>query len=316
MLTAEATSSGRCCDDATMAQLSSTSSPATRVRSFSIVAVVYLTAAIAAVFAGVAFRDRHPLTVALIADVVATVAIFTASMVLRNSSMYDTYWSVAPPAIAAWFVVAAETGTDGIRQALVVSGVAVWSIRLTTNWIRDWPGLAHEDWRYADMRAKSPLPWPVTSFFGVHLFPTIQVALGCLALWPALGSSSRSIGLLDVIAFVLMVGGAVLEYVADEQMRRFRRTKQPGEIMRRGLWSRSRHPNYLGELLFWIGVFAAGLGADPSWWWTVVGPVAMIAMFLGASIPMLDQRSLATRPGYDTVVRDLPALLPFRLRRR
>jgi steroid 5-alpha reductase family enzyme len=279
------------------------------------VVVVYLLAAMAAVVVGLVVRDRHPLTVALIADGAATLAIFAASMTIRNSSMYDTYWSVAPPAIAAWFVVVAEPGTSGTRQLVVMTGVIVWSVRLTTNWIRDWPGLAHEDWRYVDLRAKVGLPWPVTSLFGVHLFPTVQVALGCLALWPALGSASTAVGAFDVVALALMVGGAAIEYVADEQMRRFRRTKQPGEIMRRGLWSRCRHPNYLGEILFWVGVFVAGVSADVTWWWTVVGPVAMIAMFLGASIPMLDQRSVATRPGYDAVMAELPALLPFRLRR-
>jgi steroid 5-alpha reductase family enzyme len=198
---------------------------------------------------------------------------------------------------------------------LVLVGVGVWAIRLTSNWVRDWPGLGHEDWRYVDMRAQSPVPWPITSLVAVHLFPTLQVFVGCLALWPALGSSDRSLGVLDGLALAVMIGGAALEYVADEQMRRFRRTKQPGQIMRAGWWARCRHPNYLGEILFWCGVFLAGLAADASWWWTVVGPAAMIAMFLGASIPMLDRRNLASRPGYDAVIAELPALLPLGPRR-
>ena len=294
-----------------MLDTNGTTSAPSRLRSLLIVLVAYLVAGGAACFAGLMAGGRHPLTVALLADLVATVVIFASSMLVRNSSMYDAYWSVAPMAIAVWFVVAAEPDTNTARQVIVLIGVMVWAVRLTTNWIRDWPGLAHEDWRYVDMRAKSPLPWPVTSFFGVHLFPTIQVALGCLALWPALGAASSAIGVMDGVALLLMVGGAVIEYVADEQMRRFRRTKQPGEIMRQGLWSRSRHPNYLGEILFWVGVFVAGAGADMSWWWTVVGPIAMTAMFVGASIPMLDRRSAATRPGYDEVIAELPALLPF-----
>jgi steroid 5-alpha reductase family enzyme len=208
------------------------------------------------------------------------------------------------------------TGANGTRQVLVMVGVGVWAVRLTSNWVRDWPGLAHEDWRYANMRASSPTPWPVTSFLGIHLFPTLQVFAGCLALWPALGSSTVAVGALDVVAVAVMIAGAALEFVADEQMRRFRAIKRPGQIMQSGLWSRCRHPNYLGEILFWVGVWIAGLAADVTWWWTVVGPVAMIAMFVGASIPMLDRRSVESRPGYDEIVATLPALLPLGPRRR
>lgn len=286
-----------------------------RARSFAVVTAVYVVAAAAALFAGWLVRSHHPVTVAFVADLAATVAVFAASMLLRNSSMYDAYWSVVPPVIALGYLVAAEPGADGLRQFLVMAGVLVWAVRLTSNWARDWPGLHHEDWRYVDMRASSPLPWPVTSFLAVHLFPTLQVFLPCLALWPALGTSTRGVGPFDVVAVALMVGGAALEYVADEQMRRFRRTKQPGQIMRLGLWARCRHPNYLGEILFWIGVGVAGVAADPSWWWVLVGPLAMIAMFVGASIPMLDRRSAERRPGYETVIAELPALLPLGPRR-
>ncbi len=113
-----------------------------------------------------------------------------------------------------------------------------------------------------------------------------------------------------------MLLGATLELVADEQMRRFRTVKQAGEIMQSGLWSRCRHPNYLGELVFWWGVWIAALAIDRSWCWTVAGPLAMIAMFLGASIPMLDKRSIASRPGYEALTKSLPALLPLGAKRR
>lgn len=287
-----------------------------RGASLAIVAGAYVVAVAVGSLVAAALSDHHPLWSVLVADVAATVVIFASSMLVGNSSMYDAYWSIAPPLIAAWFVAEAAPGTSGTRQVLVMVGVLVWAIRLTSNWVRDWPGLAHEDWRYANMRASSPLPWPATSFLGVHLFPTLQVYLGCLALWPALGASSASLGVVDVVALVVMVGGAALEFVADEQMRRFRGVKQPGQIMQSGLWSRCRHPNYLGEILFWVGVWIAALGADLSWWWTVVGPAAMLGMFLGASIPMLDRRSMESRPGYDAVVASLPALLPLGPRRR
>jgi steroid 5-alpha reductase family enzyme len=287
-----------------------------RGASLAIVVVAYAVAIGVGWGVAVALRDHHPLWSAFVADLAATVVIFASSMLVGNSSMYDAYWSVAPPLLGVWFVAEAVPGANGARQVIVMVGVLVWAVRLTSNWVRDWPGLAHEDWRYANMRASSPTPWPVTSFVGIHLFPTLQVFLGCIALWPALGASTASLGALDVVAVAVMIGGASLEFVADEQMRRFRKVKQPGQIMRSGLWSRCRHPNYLGELLFWVGVWIAAMAADVSWWWTVAGPAAMLAMFVGASIPMLDTRSVESRPGYDEIVATLPALLPLGPRRR
>jgi steroid 5-alpha reductase family enzyme len=79
------------------------------------------------------------------------------------------------------------------------------------------------------------------------------------------------------------------------------------------LWRRSRHPNYLGEILFWVSVFLFGLAANPSWWWTVVGPLAMVALFEGVSIPMMETRSAQRRADYADYRRNVPRLLPLRL---
>ncbi len=73
----------------------------------------------------------------------------------------------------------------------------------------------------------------------------------------------------------------------------------------------ARHPNYLGEILMWFSLLLFGLSALPgAWWWQVIGVVGMTAMFLGASIPMMEQRSLERRPGYQDVIDSVPMLLP------
>ena len=67
--------------------------------------------------------------------------------------------------------------------------------------------------------------------------------------------------------------------------------------MDRGLWSWSRHPNYFGEFGFWFSLALFGVAASPGdTWWLFVGAGAMLAMFLGASIPMMEERSLERRP--------------------
>ena len=281
----------------------------TRLDSFALVTLAYVVALAVAVATPVVLPGLGGLGLVLAADLAATVVVFAFSIRLGNGSVYDPYWSVAPPVIALHWVTVA-TDARGARQLLVLVCVGAWAVRLTWNWARGWPGLHHEDWRYPLLYERSPLPRWATSLLGIHLFPTVQVWLGCLALAPALGWGGRPIGLLDALA-VLVAGGAILlETVADEQMRAFARTKAPGAIMTGGLWGVVRHPNYLGEIGFWAGLALFGLAAAPSWWWSVLGPVAMILMFIGASIPMLDERSVERRPGYADLMRRLPALLP------
>jgi steroid 5-alpha reductase family enzyme len=282
--------------------------PLSRGASFAAVVLAYAVAAAAAVAVGAAMGDDRPLLTVLVADLAATLVVFVASRAVNNSSMYDAYWSVAPPIIVLYLAAVAEPGVDGLRQALVIALVWAWAVRLTANWARSWPGLDHEDWRYVAVRANGRPYW-VQSFFGLHLFPTLQVYLGCLALYPAVSVGTDGFGALDVVA-VIVTGGAILvELVADEQLRSFNRTKAPGDICRRGLWSWSRHPNYFGELSFWWGLWLFGLAADPTWWWTVIGPVGMTAMFLFASIPMIDRRGLERRPGYEDHMRRTSMIL-------
>ncbi len=84
-----------------------------------------------------------------------------------------------------------------------------------------------------------------------------------------------------------------------------------GRVADRGLWRFSRHPNYLGEIGFWWGMWLFALAAAPDWWWTVVGPLAMVLLFAFVSVPMMDRRSLARRPAYAEHMRRVPALFPL-----
>jgi steroid 5-alpha reductase family enzyme len=271
---------------------------------FVVVAATYVVAGgVAWVTAG-ALRAHHPLTAALGADVAATLAVFVASMVVGNSSLYDPYWSVAPPVI----VLAWTSHLTG-RQLLVDVLVLVWAVRLTANWARGWRGLGHEDWRYVQIREQNKAPWWLVSLTGIQLMPTLTVFAGLLAVWPAY--NAKPLNAVDAIAVVVTVAAIAVEAVADIQLHRFAGDPaNRGKIADRGLWKRSRHPNYLGEIAFWWGLWLFGLAAAPSWWWTVAGPILMVLLFAFVSVPMMDRRSLARRPAYAEHMRRVPALLP------
>lgn len=284
-----------------------------RLDSFGIVVAAYLVALAVALQVWTLTAAWGPLWSVVAADVAATLVIWACSMKFDNGSLYDAYWSVVPPLIALAWIGMADADVPVLRQVVVATLVFAWGLRLTYNWARGWPGLHHEDWRYLDLYASAP-KWLV-SLFGIHLFPTVMVLLGCLGLLPALAWGGNAWNWLDAVALLVTGGAILIETVADEQMRAFARQRQPGEIMQSGLWAWSRHPNYFGEWSFWFGLFLFGLAADPRHAWTAIGPLAMLAMFVFASIPMLDARSCARRPGYDVHMQRSSALFPRRPRR-
>lgn len=291
--------------------------PLSRAASFTWVAVAYLIALATAFAVTRAFGpDVHPIWVAAAADTAATVAVFVFSVVFDNTSVYDPYWSVAPIAIAPYFASRPEAAAAPAgRKALVIALVALWGIRLTYNWVAGYPGLGHEDWRYVDMRKKTGRVYWLVSFFGLHYFPTVLVFLGCMPLYFAL-TSARPLGLLDAAAAAVTLGAVAIETVADEQLRAFRRKRRsPAEMMVTGLWSYSRHPNYFGEVLFWWGLFLLVPAAAPGASWTAVGALAITALFLFISIPMLDRRSAERRPEYKEYMKRVSALVPWFPRR-
>jgi len=247
------------------------------------------------------------------ADAVATIVIFGWSVAYDNSSFYDAYWSVIPPAIGLYWISLAETGVPALRMAGVMIVLLIWGGRLTWNWTRGWTGLDHEDWRYADFRVQFPRAYWLVSFAGVHFFPTVIVFAGLYAVYPALVTSSSEVGLIDVLALTVGLVGIAFEWIADNQLRDFvLGPKQPGEILRTGLWRYSRHPNYLGEIMLWWSLYLFGLAADPEWAkWGLVGPVAMTTMFLVVSIPLLEKRSLERRPNYQQVIDETSMLIPM-----
>jgi steroid 5-alpha reductase family enzyme len=199
---------------------------------------------------------------------------------------------------------------------LITALVVLYAVRLTANFYRGWGGLLQEDFRYRGFRERFGKGYWPASFFGIHLFPTIMVWLGCLPLYVAMKSGLPAVGWLDVVAAIVCLVAVGLELVADEQLRRFRRdpTNQ-ARPLRSGLWAVSRHPNYLGEILWWWGLWLFALAVDPGAWWTGVGALGITLMFVFVSVPMMEARALATRPGYEQYQESTPMLLPF-LRRR
>ena len=252
----------------------------------------------------------EPLWRALWADLVATLVVFGASRWHRNSSFYDAFWSVIPPVLMLWWMVVGSSAST-LREMLVLALLLFWATRLTCHWAYYWPGLHHEDWRYGMLREQAGRNAVVVDLMGVHVFPTIQVFLGMLPVYAVTVLGDQPLNVIDGLAALVMFAAISLQMTADVQLHAFAAQAKPGDTLETGLWSRSRHPNYLGEIGMWVGLALFGLAAYPQGaWWVGLGALAMILMFRYASIPMMEKRSLARRPEYADTMARIPRLLP------
>jgi len=277
---------------------------------------IYVLAIFSAILAARLFSGYHPLIMIAAADFTATLVVFVFSLALNNSSAYDPYWSLKPFVIALAYFFIFSIDSLNLRQWLVMAGIFLYALRLTSNFYRDWPGFSHEDWRYVNFRKTTGKAYWLVSFLAIHLFPTIMVYLGCLALMPILAGEGKPFHLMDLIAAFVLFGSILYAFIADEQLRDFReKPENKGKTIATGLWRLSRHPNYLGEIHTWWGLALFAYAAGFENWWTLIGPVAITTMFLFASIPMIEKRHLEKRPDYRDYIAGTPMLLPLKFKK-
>ena len=236
--------------------------------------------------------ECHTLVALFFADFMATVFTWAMGVVYKNVSVYDPYWSVAPPVLLTLY--AALQGPLSDTAVIMLITIFVWAIRLTGNWAYTFKGLLHEDWRYTKFR---PLPWPVfqlINFFGLNLVPTIVVFF---AMMPAVRiiDQQPEVSIYTSIGTVMCFFAVGIQFVADTTAHEFRRL-HPGQVCRVGLWKEGRHPNYFGEILMWWGIWLQSLSMPIDW--TIAGAILNTLLFLCISIPLMEARQMKNKPDY------------------
>ncbi|MBQ7227160.1 MAG: DUF1295 domain-containing protein [Clostridia bacterium] len=141
--------------------------------SFIIITAVYLIAGAVGVILCVTLPFDVWLNL-LLADVVATTVTFLFSLIFRNASVYDPYWSVQPIVIAFGYVLFSGAEIT-LVTVLPLIAITIWGVRLTANWAYTFHGLSHQDWRYTMLKEKTGALYPIINYLGIHMFPTIVV---------------------------------------------------------------------------------------------------------------------------------------------
>jgi steroid 5-alpha reductase family enzyme len=237
---------------------------------------------------------------------IAALCTWLLSLLRRNVAIVDSLWPLM-------FLIAAMTyaraaAAPGARAALAVMLVTVWALRLSIyiTW-RNW-GHA-EDRRYQAIRARNE---PHFAFKSLYLVFVLQALLAWIISLPLLGAvlGASPLRMLDFAGMGLWLVGFAFEAGGDWQLSRFKADPaNQGQVMDRGFWRFTRHPNYFGDFCVWWGLYcmAASAGA----WWAVIGPILMSILLMRVSgVTLLEKDIGERRPKYSDYIRRTNAFFP------
>lgn len=240
--------------------------------------------------------------------------VWLASLRLRDASIADVAWGIGFVLLAWLYRVL--PGADDWRSWTVAVLVSVWGLRLAAHIAVRARGRG-EDPRYAAMRRRRGAAFWWKSLFVVFWLQGVLAwaVAAPLLLVPAVPAAWPS-GL-DVAAFLVFATGFSVEAIGDWQLVRFKADPaNRGDVLDRGLWRYTRHPNYFGDALVWWGIFLFAWGA-PGGWRTIVGPVLMTFLLRRVSgVTLLEPGLRASKPAYADYVARTPAFVPWFPRRR
>lgn len=210
--------------------------------------------------------------------------------------------------VVAWLTAGLELE---FRTLLIAVLVDIWAIRLTHHLINRVTSKPKDDERYTELASKwnKKYYWP-RAYASIFLLQGILILLVSLPVVTATGDSLGFAPLLAVLGTALWVAGFVTEMLADRQLRIFLANKNnKDKVLDKGLWSRSRHPNYLGEIMQWYGIGIIACGA--SWGWIgLLGPIILSVLIRFISgVPPIERRK-ANNPDYRKYMQKTGAILP------
>ena len=233
---------------------------------------------------------------------------FIPARLFQTERFYDLTGSITYIAVtlAAISVATAPSGA----QWLIAIMIFIWAGRLGSFLFRRIHA-AGGDQRFDHIKVSSSRFFVAWTLQGAWVVMT-----SCAALTAILSAEQTAVGVIYVMGAVMWVAGFVIEVMADQQKSRFRADPaNAGRFINVGLWARSRHPNYFGEILLWAGIAVMAIPYLSSTQWVVMlSPLFVYALLTRISgIPTLARRGQqlwGDDPIYQAYVANTPRLLP------
>lgn len=228
---------------------------------------------------------------------VALSLLWVISLLKRDASIIDSFWGFGFVLIALAGIISVGKPDEvaGVIAALVI----LWGLRLSLHLFSRWWREGAEDYRYQNMRKHHGRHFWWRSLFTVFALQGVLMWLVAVPFMAAIGERGNvDYPLLTLAALIAALLGIIIETIADSQLKRFRRTAQKGEVLRKGLWAYTRHPNYFGDTLFWWGIWGAVVSISPHLWWTAFAPALMNFLLVNISGAALLERELRKKENY------------------
>jgi len=236
--------------------------------------------------------------------------LWIVSLLLRNSSIVDIFWGAAFVLLSWVYFALTPEGFAG-RKLLAAILVTIWGLRLSSYILYRNRGKP-EDFRYRKWREQNGPRWWWQSFFQVFgLQGVLMWVISLPLLAVQRGAQPAGLAALDWIAVAVWAVGFFFEAVGDLQMARFRADPaNKGQVMNRGVWRYTRHPNYFGDATQWWAYYL--LAAVAGGWWTIVSPIVMTGLLLRVSgVALLERTMRDTKPGYKEYIERTSAFIPW-----
>jgi len=234
--------------------------------------------------------------------------VFVPSYFLRSERFFDITGSLTYISVVA--LAAAWNAPMDARSVLLLGLVVVWAARLGTFLLRR-VLRAGKDERFDRIKRSFPRLLLTWTLQGLWVSLTLAAALAAITTKVRL-----PLGIPGFVGLIIWICGFTFEALADAQKSRFRSdTANRGEFIRSGLWKWSRHPNYFGEIVLWIGIAVIAVPVLQGWQWaTLISPIFVALLITRISgIPMLEKRAdekWGGREDYEAYKRTTSVLIP------
>ncbi len=247
--------------------------------------------------------------VAGIALLVYMTALFLLALWLEDNSIVDIAYG--PGFILVGWVTYLLFGTEYMRAHLLLLLINIWGFRLAIHIFLRKQNEQGEDPRYRQWRENWGKTFVWRSFLQIYLLQGSVIYLVGMPMLLVINQAGGPLGWLDLVGLVLWLFGFAYEAIGDWQLLRFKQNPDNrGKILRTGLWSTTRHPNYFGEATLWWGVFFISLGA-PYGWLAIISPLLICFLLVRVSgIPMLEAKYIG-RPEFEAYRKCTNAFFPW-----
>jgi steroid 5-alpha reductase family enzyme len=233
---------------------------------------------------------------------------FVPAYIMQSERFFDLTGSLTYIVVTVVAVVLSAGADD--RSALLLVMVVVWAVRLGSYLflrIRR----AGADARFDDIKPSFLRFLTTWTLQGLWVSLTLAAALAAITT-----TEREGLGVVTWVGAAIWLLGIGLEATADVQKSRFRSDPaNKGRFIHTGLWSWSRHPNYFGEIVLWVGVAVVAAPVLHGWQWvTLISPVFVFLLLTRVSgVPLLEKRADAKWGGqadYEAYKARTPVLVP------